>query len=243
MALGAPVANRANILPDWFGGLRGQTLQPDQLCFVYSPTGDRTRTIIEGSGYPVTITEYKAPFFSRDERNGDPKDPNRAKHFTRLRNTLRRMFLDTDADVFISLDTDIMLTDETALERLVDTLSQGWDVAAPLTCLHPAGFDSHCYNAGWWTAGDPGDPNRVWRRAERNDVVTRRSPVQVDFPMAAYAIRRHTMALCRYAPFECGEDLGFGDALNRHQARCAWLTDLRVPHIWDEHALKALSPA
>lgn len=252
VAVGAPVAERAWILPDWLGCLERQTLQPDCLCFAYSHSRDDTKAILtEGHrGCPLILHSSKLRFHPRSARQGDPTDQNRALHFSRLRNELRALFLATDADICVSLDTDILLTDPTALERLVgavtghaglvraDTGYDNWDVAAPLLCLHPTGFDSHCYNAGWWMAGDPGDPQRIWRRADENDYRSRKTPVPVDIVMGAFAIRRHALAMCRYKPHELGEDLGFADALcERHRA--VWLTDLPVDHIWDRTGLEA----
>ena len=86
-------------------------------------------------------------------------------------------------------------------------------------------------------AGDQGDPQRVWQRADQNDVLSRHSPVPIDIPMGAFAIRRHAMAMCSYKVHERGEDAGFADSLSRLGYRIAWLTDLRANHIWDHYAL------
>lgn len=233
VAIGAPVAERAWILNRWFQCLDRQTVRPSEFCFVYSHSTDGTLALLKDAPAPTTVVKSPLPFYPRDQRNDDPADKCRAKHFSKLRNHLRTLLLATDADVLLSLDTDILLEDEYAIERLVDALDD-FDMAAPLTYLHPGGELSECYNAGFWTAGDPGSFTRGWRRADKNDVLAYRSPIKIDVPMACVAMRRHALAMCKYKPHECGEDLGFADSIDQHDLRVGWLTDLPVRHVMAE---------
>lgn len=239
LALGAPVAGRAWILPHYLAAIARQTLVPRDLCFLYSESADLTRWLLMGaSSYPelrettVLIDErLDLPFYSREIRNRDTADPNRAIHFSALRNALREMFLRTDADVFVSLDTDIILDDPTSLERLVAALADGWDVACARTCLHPLGGVSECYNAGFWPTSDRGDFRRPWGRATRRTVEAG-TRIPIDIPMAAYAITREALEKCEYKPHEAGEDLGFADELDRYDFGSVWCTDVVVRHVW-----------
>lgn len=236
IALGAPIGNdRGWVIPAWQERILAQTLRPSYYCFVFSPwEGGPPMVVPEGweSGFGEVLSRTsRLPFLPRAERNSDPTDPHRATHFSKLRNELRALFLQTDADVFVSLDTDILLDDPTTLERLVATIAEGWDTASPVLFLHSAGEASECYNAGYWSAGTPGDPRRIWYRAG-NFEAGRPAPLKIDIPMAAVAIRRHVLGMCAYHPHECGEDLGFADALDQRGYRSAWLTDLRARHVW-----------
>lgn len=237
IALGAPVAERAWILPQWWECLEQQTLQPDEYCFVYSKGTDDTKSELMRPGKQVHVFETRLPYHSRDNRNADQSDPWRASHMAQLRNQLRGMFRATDADVFISLDTDILLEEPTTLEQLVDTLSQGWDVAAPVTYLHPLGAQSYCYNAGFLAGGEGFD--QAWRRVDSYDMRSANSPMRIDIPMAAFAITRHAMGMCSYMPHECGEDIGFAQRLKKHRFTVGWLQHLEVRHVWGKQYLEA----
>lgn len=254
--VGAPVANRAWILPRWFECLEAQTLRPDEYRFVVGKSTDGTagvlRDLAKQHEAKVVLAGTRLPTYARDKRNTEETDPHRAQHMADLRNELRREFLKTDADVFVSLDTDILLEDPTVLERLVAELygpraekpraEWGWDAVAACTSLHPT--SPHCYNAGWWRAGDRGDPHRIWERADENVIAlhgSKRSAIKVSIPMAVFAIHRWAMLECRYKAHECGEDLGFADALDQRHFRVGWRPDLKVRHVWDELALRVLT--
>jgi len=238
IAVGAPVAGRAWILQEWRRRLQHQTLRPSAYCFVYSYSEDDTYKILGDKqwGGRVIVHKTLAPYYSRTFRNTDQNDPHRAKHFSTLRNTLLAMFLRTDADLFVSLDTDVLLDDHSALERLTQTIQDGWDTASALTYLHPLGERSHCYNAGYLTGGV--GFTQGWRRAEQNEVLAYRSPVKIDVPMAAVMMTHQVAKSCRYKAHECGEDIGFGQSLAQHGFRSAWRTDLVVRHVWDETYLR-----
>lgn len=238
VVLGAPVAERAWILPSWWGCLTKQTLQPAEYRFVRSLGQDETGWLLSWPGMGRSIVYVTTlPYHSRNERNDDRNDPWRAKHMADLRNQLRKLFLATDADVFVSLDTDILLEDPTTLERLVQTLQDGWDVATLTTYLHPLGPRSECYNVGFFTDRSEG-LTQGWRRAELRDATSGESPVGIDIPMAVFAITREALSVCEYRAHGQGEDVGFAQDLAKHNCRVAWCTDLEGHHIWDEQALQ-----
>ena len=273
VVLGAPVFNRAWILRHWWERIAAQTLRPDGFCFVLGKSDDATGDMLYGGGHdyselkwgPVPhfqheselvdlpflrIERSRLPVYTRNERQADPKDSNRARHMAALRNELRAMFLATDADIFVSLDTDLLLDDPGTLQRLVDAVTghsrlinhatgtDEWAFAALATVLHPV-RESHCYNAAVWADGGttPGTPDRHWRRMDENDYLARRSPVPIDIPMAGYAITRWALAMCRYAYHDQGEDMGFADSLYRHGFRGLWVKDVWATHVWGPHHL------
>jgi hypothetical protein len=251
------VFNRAWILPAWWECMAKQTLQPDGYLFTLGESTDDTKAWLttrrpqlvsaDGDFAGSLVVHSRLPVFTRQQRQGDPNDLNRARHMSALRNELRHAYAvhyrhHLPSDLFVSLDTDILLTDPTALERMVDVIKPRpgarwdrpgeFDVAAPLVALHPHGFDSGCFNAGWWVAGNPGDYQRAWHRAGLYEVYSRKTPVAVDIPMGAYATRRHVIGACRYKEHESGEDMGFADSLGRRGYTTGWLTDVRCPHVW-----------
>ena len=153
--------------------------------------------------------------------------------------------LATDAHMFFSLDTDILLTDPASIEKLASVLiRQRYDVAQPTVYLHPAGRRSGCFNAAWWCAGSPGDPQRVWARVQEADLPQQalRGLVDIDIPMAAVMMRRQVLELCEYKPHEQGEDIGFADSLDEHGFSVCWLTDLETFHPWGPAYLRHPPP-
>lgn len=238
IAIGTPVAERAWALPEWWRHLEHQTLRPDYYCFVLSPSEDATEHMLAWPDMGTSLArKTKRPFIARDARADDPKDPWRARHFAGLRNEVRGMLLGTDADVFITLDTDVMLTDPATVERMVALLGDGWDVVAARTCLHPFGDASQCYNAGRWVGGEPGSFDRIWHRLDGNDVAVPRhgGVVPIHIPMACYAMRRQVLAACKWKAHAAGEDLGFADALDKHHFKVGWMQNVRAEHVWGAH--------
>lgn len=243
--IGAPVAERAWILTDWFNQIWGQTVKPSQFCFVYSDSKDKTRdSLLQGRDIaPVVIKDTVLPYHSRDKRNADKEDPWRAKHLAKLRNYLLTMFLQTDADVFISLDTDILLEDPTILEQLIQNIEPYvWDVVSPVTYLHVLEKQSRCYNAGVFWGGQLGSFDQGWKRIDYSEWLVYGNKaskmMKIDIPMAVVAMRRHVAAMCRYKAHECGEDIGFGQSLARNHFVAGLKTDLECRHVWGPSYLK-----
>jgi len=237
VAVGAPVAERGWILREWRRGLLRQTLQPSSYCFVYSHSEDDTLSILGDGEWeaPVSTLITPAPFYSRNDRHSDQSDPQRAGHFSLLRNSLLSLFLLTDADLFVSLDTDILLEDSTVLEQLAQTIRDGWDVASPLCYLHAAGAISECYNAGHLGGGE--GFTQGWWRVERHELRDY-SLLGIGVPMAAMMMRRDVARQCRYRAHDCGEDVGFAQSLAEHRFKVAWRTDLEVRHVWGADYLR-----
>jgi hypothetical protein len=258
LVAGCPIAHRAWALPEWFDRLARQTRRPDSLLFIHSgQRDDATWTALHALAgehdLPVLVVHEQGPTHRRH-------DNERFHTLARLRNELLSLALYQGADVFLSLDSDVMLDDERTVERLLGHLNAGWDLASPLLYLHPHQGESWAWNAGWWqsttkliheddaevtlhldrqgTSALRGDPRRGWYRGDRENIAW--GLVEpIDIPMAAIAMNRRVLRYCRYRWHESGEDLGFAQDLERINARAAWDTGLRARHVWDETQLAA----
>jgi hypothetical protein len=235
--VGAPVADRAWALPHWFGCLYRQTRPPDEFVFVVNDAPDegKTRRLLHELGPDVPQLSYgidRTPFVPREKRASLPAE-DVYRGFAYRRNQLRRLVLRREPDVFLSLDTDIMLENPRTIERLLAMLDDA-PVAAPLLFLHPLGPASECFNAGFWQGGDPGSPERAWRRAVPEEA---HGTIPIDIPMAAVAMRREVLYRCEYRWHECGEDMGFAQDLDQHGFDCLWDTDLECRHVMNPEAL------
>lgn len=239
LILGAPVANRAWALPAWFDHLAAQSRPPDGVVFVHSGhRGDETwEALRHGAALlgldHVRVVHDPAPAHERG-------DPARYATLARLRNRLlaeARLF--ENPDVFVSLDSDVLLTDPSTLENLEGHLHAGADTASPVLWLasdHQP--DSEAYNAGWWATTDTGSGDRAFYRRPVAAIPWGET-VQIDVPMAAVAMNRRVLDRCRYRWHECGEDLGFAQDLDLIGARCVWDTTLVAKHVWSQAELPA----
>ncbi len=239
VVVGAPVAARDWALPKWFECLYSQTRPPDEFVFVVKDVpGDRSKELLHELGPKPPKLSYamdQTRYVPRMERN--QAGPSVYSDFAWRRNRLLQMVQKRNPDVFISIDTDMMLEDRTTIARLLVLLERA-PVVAPLTYLHPWGERSECYNAGFWRGGELGSPRRAWARATR-EMAT--GIVPIDIPMAVVAMRRQVVETCKYAHHECGEDMGFAQDVDRLKYECLWDTDLKVHHAMSPEALCALS--
>jgi hypothetical protein len=237
LIVGCPVAHRAWSLPHWFACLAAQTRRPDAFAFIHSGNvGDETWAAIWSEAHRHDFHEIT---IRHDDRWPHPRHDNQRFHtLADLRNQMLALVHDElEADLLLSLDTDVMLENPGTidhLERIV--MADQADIAAPVTWFHPMGEDSWAFNAGWWhPGGRNSDPRRPWKRMDP-DKVPWGDVIPIDIPMGVWVGNRHAMG-CRYEWHESGEDLGFGQSIEREHIRCLWDTDLRCFHAWDEQHL------
>lgn len=230
--LATPVAERDWVLSDWFACLAAQTRQPDALVFLHSGRrGDATwEALHDGArtlGAAATLAHDAAAPHQRH-------DPGRFRTLARLRNrALAYARVLQGADLVLSLDTDVLLEDPETLERLESWLAYGYDVAAPITWLHPGGKGSWAVNAGFLTDRSD-DATAGWRRASANEIPPRKAlEVGFTFAVQMFGPKVACDPRARYGLHESGEDIAFGQALRRLGARVIWDTSLEARHVWD----------
>ena len=242
VVVGAPVADRDWILPQWVECLENQTRPPDHYTFVVGEVEgtEPTQKLQQLIGKPtaggrLSYAMDQTRFVPRQERNNSRREFIYGD-FAWRRNRLLQMVKRASADVFLSLDTDILLEDPTVIARLLEMLEAA-PLAAPCVFLHPLGRQSECYNAAFWQMGlDAGEDDRQWRRVTAADCQV--GPILVDIPMAAVMMRREVIESCSYRYHECGEDMGFAQDLDRHGMPCLWDPGMEVRHVMSPEALE-----
>jgi hypothetical protein len=245
LIIGAPVANRAWAIPKWMECLKAQTIKPDGFVFVYSLSQDATLPALHRNVFAEMELEWDPRrFIPRDKRNVD-----RCLAFTQLayqRNRLLEGAQKMGADVFLSLDTDVFLTDPTAIEQMLDALDPSRDVflSSCVTYLAPTGAESDCFNAAFWSVSDRHDDSqRPWERVTRAEFdAANGAPLGIDIPMAVVMMSREVLENCQYVYHERGEDAGFAQDLDRMEYQTAWLTRLEAPHVMDPRTLDSMIP-
>jgi hypothetical protein len=225
LTCGCPVAERAWVIPDYFAAIARQTVRPDAFVFVVSnsPRDDTARALRRGG----LELEIPTQIIHDDSKPHIRQDGSRFVTLARLRNALLD---EVDSDVFMSLDSDVLLGPDDTIERLLGHLDN-CDLIAPRCSLHPDS-DSHAVNAGLWIeSGD--EINRRWARASVVGGVS-----EIDIPMAAWMARTKAIAPCRYRFHESGEDLGFAQDLDKHHVDCLWDDTIRAVHVWGPESLQ-----
>jgi hypothetical protein len=241
---GCPVANRAWSLPRWFERVAAQTRRPDGLVFVHAGDDETLVAVYREAarhGFAVTTVA--------DEQPPRPRHDNeRFRTLTNARNDLLRTVQhELDADLLLSLDSDIMLEDPETIERLERlVVEDGYDLASPVAFLHPAApsawspAEPACwaYNAGFWPPTDTAvdETRRPWVRSPV-DAIPWGARVEIDIPMAVWLGNRQVID-CRYQWHDQGEDVGFAQDLERHGLRCVWDTGMYAWHCWEPRVLE-----
>ncbi|MFD1358955.1 methyltransferase domain-containing protein [Fictibacillus halophilus] len=109
--IGAPVRNRAWILPRYIEGLLKQKVN-FETCFIVNDSVDNTEQILKENGFDV----YR---YNLDSNYGERRGEYSKKNLALLRNVLLDEFLKSDCDYLFSVDTDIILP-EGSLQQLIN---------------------------------------------------------------------------------------------------------------------------
>lgn len=222
--------------------LARQTRRPDGFVFVHSgiPRDDTWTTIVD----EAKRHRFPPPTFLHDPAAPHARNDNlRFATLARLRNDLLDLARWEQADMFLSLDTDLMLEDPHTIERLVSMVRSGdCDLAAPVAFLHPLAPRhwtpgepaGHSYNFAFMNPGQPSH-RRPWQRPWPADLPLGEL-IRMQVPMAAWL--GNTRALgCRYQDHESGEDVGFAQSLEAAGVECIVDTSLYGWHVWSERHL------
>lgn len=253
LAVAAPVFNRAWALPTWYECLAAQTRRPDDILFVHGGArGDETWEAIDAGAASTRLRTHRL----HDDGPTHPRQDNERFHtLARLRNhMLAGCAVFCDADIVLSLDTDIMLEDPTTIERLLAALvgelgQHTPDVVSCLTHFHPdmgwtcnAGYlgnDSH-HPREALEAGRPEDlAHWQWRRAEIDPQFAQGGVQPIDIPMGIVMMSRRAYReqQVRYMWHEAGEDIGYGVNLKLADLTAGWIPSLKARHVWDPSKL------
>lgn len=199
--IGCPVRNRAWILPSYLDCLQklDKRLFEVRYCFIINDCSDASPRILTefARQKPQCVTlirknHHSPGGFRRGEYN--------LSHLAQLRNLLLQAFLESDCDYLFSLDSDILVPENTLNQLLQDQC----DIISALVC------NGH-------EIGDPGIYNILQRGREGNYLHIRDFPRDKVFPVdctgAACLIRRAVIeAGVRYSGLRGGEDIGFCEA-------------------------------
>lgn len=219
--VGAPVHNRAWVLPSWFDALAAQETESQDIEIVlnYGAGDDATLDIIENEAErdrfrKITVLED----VHTDHVSSRKWTIARYATMTRLRNDLLAYVRTTSPDFYLSCDTDMLLPSHT-LRTLFEHLSQ-WDGIAPLTFMTPHG-DSF--------------PNFMGFNGARGPVPTETTEQDAVFGTVLMTKRLFTQV--DYAPHTYGEDIGWAVNADKLGMRLAICPNVRVKHCMSSEVL------
>jgi len=220
VVVGTLAKDRAWVLPTWFQALHQTTVSIDVVCVV-SPSSDQTEAICRNSGAEVLVDERPGRSTYDIEAHAWGSLETYA-YMADLRNRLLEHVIAKGADVFFSLDTDIILGSN-AIEQLLSNLQLVGGMISPAVNMAERGT---AWNIMHWDLA--GTPHR--RAAVPSHLVP------ADVIMGAIMMDRSAF-VCRWGPHSHGEDIGLCKSAEVHGVPRWWLPQL---HLY--HAMRRVTP-
>ena len=216
LIVGAPVKDRAWVLPEWHEPLSGYPI----VCLL-SRSEDDSRSILEDLGVEVIddleegrpVPEIDGHIWNR----GTPV----FEYMARLRNRLLDVMIEREAEYFLSLDCDIVLPPNAITDLLLIMERTGADVISPAVAL--------CFDPVEWNTMNWDRTYTAWR----HHIPMCTAPV--DVVMAAMLLNRRAIESCRWMPNVQGEDIGFCLLAEQLGISRWWVPEIACTHImWKE---------
>lgn len=241
--IGAPIYDRAWILPYWFRAIERQDFPTDKLGFVFElgPHDDETHDLLWSwhERHPEFMC-FQGDIEMKITHRSHPEglrywDQIRYLKMAEMRNNLldRAIAMSDRFDYYLSLDSDILLKDRDTINRLIAYSEQYPNtVVAPLAYMTP---DSEEYPnvMSWEKDWPPGI--KAERRLEEYPMG---QPFIADVVMAAVLMPKSVYTQARYRGHTQGEDLGFAVELMRRGFKSLAATDIYTPHIMHRYMVE-----
>jgi hypothetical protein len=232
--IGAPIYDRAWVLPYWFQSIENQNYDLGNVGFIFElgPNDDETHNLLwdwhmkhpEFLVFDGQINETKNHFSHPDGHRNWSTD--KYYNMVTFRNNLleKATALKDQFDYYFSLDSDILLEDPETLNILVDDIEQpDVDVVSPLSYMTPR--DMAYPSIMYWNGMPGGIAKRDLNRFRAKELF------KVDIVMAAVLMSKKVFTQVRYEWHKQGEDLGFATNLARSGFNSYSDTRVYTPHI------------
>ncbi len=214
MAVGCPWYRRSWIVGKWIEALLQWTDHVDiHLLFVTSDDDDREFLEAVTDMYGLSATVSTVPGPASAERDWHRQE--RIEYLAALRNRLVGHVRDLNPDLFLSLDSDILVPPWSEFGQLTETT---YDVIAPLAYLSPA--------------GDVITNAFVGRKGtHRRRVPAYAVNVPVDVVAAVKLIQPQVYEHVRYGYHRLGEDFYFSERLTDLGFRLGFTSTVKCKHV------------
>jgi len=219
LAVGCPIYERAWVLPSWLERLKPWSEHADlTLVFVYTPSQDATRDLIEEVDFAKTVVHTVSAGTHSTQRNWG--DAGRIKTLAALRNDLLDAVTALQPDLFLSLDSDILACSWEELQILIGDLGY-FDAVAPLVMLSKNGTTSNAFY------------QRVPGGSRRRVKTFYDVPMPVDVICAAKLMHQEVFSrmdvMYRYHP--AGEDIYWSNRMHESGYSIALDPRVKMKHI------------
>lgn len=204
--VGAPVRNRAWILPRHIEGIQKQEDVYFQTCYILNDCTDNTEEILKRHGFHYvkkdmgrlkTVSEHRALYSFA--------------HLARLRNALLEEFLQTDCEYLFSCDTDVIIPEGSLLKLIHHDV----DIISMVIRNHPSMMAHNVINN------------------YRHLVKIPYGLIPCEITGAVYLIKRKIIeAGVKYRSHRMGEDVPFCEDAKRKGFRIYCDTTLRPIHAY-----------
>jgi hypothetical protein len=233
LLIGTPIYKRSWILPHWIRCLVNQSINFKEIGFVFEVSPDDKETISSLEAWKsfdknIPYFEIKIrddiPHFEH-ENNGRQWTMSKYINMVSLRNSLLQTVRDVQPDYYLSLDSDILLTNPNTIELLIAHIKSGADAVNPLMFMTP--FGTMYPSVMNWRSDIP---NKAYRE-EKYQLGTY---FQSDVIMAAKMMSKDVYSNINYTLHEQGEDVGWSLACKQQDFKLYCASYIYAPHIMSE---------
>lgn len=206
--IGCPIYKRDWILKHWIKCILSQSLDVSDIGFVFevSENDNETVSILEAwksndkrIPYFEIVARPDLPHFEHQD-NGRQWTISKYANMVSLRNSLLETVRVQSPDAYLSLDSDILLTNPNTIELLFAHIKEGADAVSPLMFMTPVG--TKYPSVMTWRDDDSG-------KAYRKDSYPIGTYFKSDVIMAAKMMSRNVYEQTSYEIHVQGEDLGW----------------------------------
>lgn len=230
MVIGAPVHQRAWVLPDWLYHLSLQDLPWNQVVLLlnYGRSSDSTLEMLRDA-------ERMLPWaveIVQDERDEDHEAERkwslpRYGIMARLRNRLLERVRELGPSYYLSLDTDILLPRGAVATLLEDFDGKRFDAVSPLVYMTPRGKSY---------------PNAMNLDSATRPKLSHDFTMRVDVAFAAVLMRPSLYRGVDYSAHRLGEDIGWGYSAYKAGMTMGLNPNVVCKHVMSPEALLEADP-
>lgn len=234
--IGAPVYDRAWILPDWFAAIEAQDFPLSNIGFAFEAAPhdeDTIECLFEWHALHPEVLCFDVGLNHDTRHQSHPEgrrrwNKDRYHDMVEFRNTLLDRAINYNYDRYFSLDTDVLLEDTATISRLAEFTEKPVAVS-PLMYMTPVGTR---YPSIMSWVGQPG------QRAMRFRNYPLGTTFQSDVIMAAKMMSYDVYQNVRYSWHAQGEDLGWSYNCYKQKFKLYSMSDIYAPHIMSRSMLK-----
>jgi hypothetical protein len=229
--IACPVYKRDWILPAWFYFLENQSYDLSNIGFLFELGEDDEATLKTLSAWKNMHPEVQ--IFDMEVRNdlahfthqeGTRQwTPAKYENMVSMRNSLLEKVRDIKPEAYLSLDSDILLTNTNTIELLLSHINNGIDAVNPLMYMTP--FDEQFPSVMSWVPGSD------YEKAKREHPYPIGKLFKSDVIMAAKMMSKKVYMNSYYDFHPQGEDLGWSRSCARQGFELYCASYIYAPHI------------